>query len=451
MRKIAFLLGLVVMTTSLAFAQSNYELQEDGTYKYVGAPVSELNVDFTTWNLTDLPALLTDDNTLSESHNLGFVKWKMATRNCGEKGEVNALFNNSNGDFEDTSDATKNDANPIKPRIFLPTTSTGVSIIRLYGGNGDVSLNVYFKDDNHANWTFGGELKLSMMYDAQSMLLQSKGQTSIYIEYAQRPYIALTDLVLEIGSSSDPNIPSGELDWDQDGTYWGDSVDYVYENFNEWPMHALRAEFTSEDLQQYKKLGFIRWRMEKRANLVGPQLWDGTDKRTCIFTNNPEINGFFTTDSAHHAKIYLPTLKYGAGAIRIEGYASTTGGNAISMQLGWYNEEWSEDQSGYTFIKSIAIPGDGSNIAESGLDIEEPVTIEISYQQSPYPSLYSIQVSPYGYPLSDDPETDFANLNESLNPVYGGTKAVKMLVNGQVIVIRAGKTYNMLGTPIDVK
>lgn len=451
MKKIAFLFGMVVIATSLTFAQSNYELQADGTYKYIGDPVSQLSIDFTTWEQTDLPALLTDDNTLSEAHGLGFVKWKIAERNCGDKGVVNALFNNSNGDFPEGGDATKNDANPIKPRIFLPTTTTGVTIIRAYGGNGDVSLNVYFKDDNHAEWTFGGALKLTMMYGEQSMLLQTKGQTSIYVEYAQRPYIALTDLTLEIGGSSDPNIPSGELDWDQDGTFWGDSVNYVYENFNEWPMHALRAEFTSEDIQQYKKLGFIRWKMEKRSNLVGPEQWDGTDIRTSLFTNNPEIDGFHTTDSAHHAMIYLPTLKYGAGAIRITGFASTQGGNAVSMQLGYYNPEWSEDRAGYTFIKSVPVPGDGSNISESGLDIEGPVTLQVAYQQSPYPSLYSIQVSPYGYPLSDDPETDFANIEESLDPVYGGTKAVKMLVKGQVIVIRAGKTYNMLGTPIEVK
>ena len=476
-------MSLVVMTTVLAHADAQYKLESDGTYTYTGTPVNELSVDFTTWKKTDLPDKLTDDNTLSEAKGMGFVKWKIAKRECGEKGTVLALFNDGNNDFggenAGSNDATKNDANPIKPRIFLPTTSSGVIALQVFGGGGGVPMMVYYKDDDHADWTYAGELKLTMTYAEQRILLKSKGKTSIYLEYASRPWIAFTNLALEIGKSSDPNLPLGELDWEKDGSYWGDSVDYVYEDFTQWPMSALLAQYT-EDIQQYKKLGFVRWKMERRAVLISSDQWSTDESYTSLFTNNPEINGFFTTDDGHHAKIFLPTLKHGAGAIRVTGYSSTQGDNAVSMQLGWFNEEWSEDEAGYTFIKSIGLPGDGSNVVESELNIEEPVTLQIAYHQSPYPTIYSIQISPYGFPLSDDPDKDFAPKQDEGQgeggdkeggdkeggdkegegqegegdqgwfDVLDGTRPMKMMVHGQLIIVKKGQAWDILGNPVNL-
>lgn len=235
----------------------------------------------------------------------------------------------------------------------------------------------------------------------------------------------------------DPNMPIGELDWDQDGTYWGDSVDYIYDNFNTWPLTALRAEMTSEDIQQYKKLGFIRWNMTRRLNLLAPGSWDLNDQRNCLFTNNPEIDGFTNVDSAHYARIFLPVLRKGAGALRIEGYVSTSNGNGVGLQISFYNTHYSEETSGYTFIKSVTLPGDGSNMVETGLDIEEPVTLCISYKQSPWPSLYSIQVSPYGCALSDDPDNEFGK------PIENG------LDNPQADFLHINQAfYNILGQQV---
>ena len=456
MKKIVFLLGMVVMATSLAYATVNYELQADGTYKYVGAPVSQLVVDFTTWSATDLPTPLADQMPAAEKDGMAFVKWKIAERTCGDKGVVNALFNNDFADWNDPenpSPNTKNNVTSNPPRIYLPTTTDGVGKITLYAGNGkDAPLKVYYKDEKHAAWTYAGDIILEQAYGEKSLELNSKGQTTIYIEYTRTMWIAITNLELGIGESVvDPNKPQGELDWDQDGTYWGDSVNYIYENFNEWPMNALEPEIISEDIQQYKKLGFIRWKMAKRNTLVAVDEWDNLDVRTSLFTNNPEIDGYRTTDSAHNAMIYLPTLKHGAGALRMTGFASTQGGNAISLQISYYNEEWDEFQAGYTWIKGFPLPADGSNVTETSLDIEEPVTLRIAYNQSPYPTIWSIQVSPYGYPLSDDPDTDFADIEEGLSNVYGGVKALKMMVKGQLILVVDGKTYNVQGIPVELK
>ena len=82
MKKIVLFLGMLAMTTSLAFAQSNYAAESDGTYTYSGSPVDELSVDFTTWSTSDLPATLSDDMAAAESHNMAFGKWKIHSRPC---------------------------------------------------------------------------------------------------------------------------------------------------------------------------------------------------------------------------------------------------------------------------------------------------------------------------------------------------------------------------------
>lgn len=610
MKKFAFLLGLVVMTTSLAFAQSHYSVQTDGTYAYAGDTVDAINIDFASWATTDLPSELSDDMVLTEVEKdgqfYGFVKWKIAAYN-----NQNVLFNNNTGDAGVTvSNATS--ANP--PAIYFPTTSRKIDSIAIstftanfwltfnwtdndgahsqsvkiesagistfaINSNGPTTLYILYKmttwpriksidlyvegaptpvmeilldvdktqlqvgdslvlnatvlpedaTDKTVTWESdapgiasvdengivraiapgtahitarAGNKSASCEIEVKDLVVHATGiewavankafemtmGDSLLVSYnilpensTEREVILSSDnkycvrvtqegkLFADGGGTAhiiatlldfsdtltvtvdDPNMPKGELDWDQDGTYWGDSVNYIYENFNEWPLSALHNPIISEDIQQYKKLGFIRWEMEKRATLIGVQQWDNTDMRTSLFTNNPKIDGFNTTDSAHYAYIYLPTLKRGAGAIRITGYASTSNGNPIGMQLSWYNEEWNEFQAGYTFIKSIQIPADGTNVAETSLDIEEPVTLQIAYHQSVWPSLWSIQVSPYGYPLSDDPDTDFANMEQGVETIFDGSMAVKMLVGGQLIIIKNGQTYTVLGTPVNLK
>ena len=614
MKKLAFLLGLVVMTTSLAFAQSHYTQQGDGTYAYAGDTVDAINIDFTSWELTDLPSALSDEMPLAEvtkdGQSYGFVKWKIASYTSGGVTQ-NVLFNNNTGD-EGVTIPNNTSTNP--PAIYFPTTSRKIDSIAInsftanywlsfnwidadgphavskkieaagistfeINSNGPTTLYILYKmttwpriksidvfvegaptpvmevsldvdktqlqvgdsitvhatvlpddaTDKTVTWESdapgiasvnengvvtgiapgtahitakAGNKSASCEIEVKDLVIHATGiewdvvdksfemtlGDSLQVAYkilpenaTEREVILMSDnkycvrvtpqgkLFADGGGTAhiiatlldfsdtltvfvdDPNMPKGELDWDQDGTYWGDSVNYVYENFNEWPLSALRNPITSEDIQQYKKLGFIRWELEPRATLIGVQQWDNTDIRTSLFTNNPEIDGHRTTDSAHYAYIYLPTLKLGAGAIRITGYASTSNGNPIGMQLAWYNEQWSEEMAGYTFIKSIQIPADGTNIVETSIDIEEPVTLQIAYHQSVWPSLWSIQVSPYGYPLSDDPDTDFADLGEGLEDVYGGVKALKMMVNGQIIIVKNGKTYTVLGTPVELK
>ncbi len=610
MKKLALLLGLVVMTTSLAFAQSSYTPQADGTYAYVGDTVDAINIDFATWETSDLPSQLSDDMPLTEvtkdGQTYGFVKWKIEN-NTGAGQKV--LFNNNTGD-EGVTIPNNTSTNP--PAIYFPTTSrkidsiaintftanfwltfnwtdndgahtksvkiesAGINVFEI-NSNGPTTLYILYKmttwprikgfdlfiegapipvmsieldvtktqlqvgdslivhatvlpedaTDKTVTWESdapgiasvedgivrgiapgtahitakAGNKSASCEIEVRDLVVHATGiewavdnksfemtmGDSLLVTYnilpenaTEREVILSSDnkycvritpegklfadgggvahiiaTLLDFSDTltvfvDDPNMPKGELDWDQDGTYWGDSVNYIYENFNEWPLSALRNPITSEDIQQYKKLGFIRWEMEPRPTLT-PTGWDNADIRNSLFTNNPNIDGHRTTDSAHFAVIYMPTLKLGAGALRITGFVSTQGGNAVSLQISYYNEEWSETQAGYTWIKGIGLPGDGTNVVETELNIEEPVTLRIAYHQSPYPTIWSIQVSPYGYPLSDDPDTDFADLGEGLEDVYGSVKAVKMMVNGQIIIVKNGQTFTVLGTPINLK
>lgn len=173
-------------------------------YDYVGEPVSAINIDFSTWATSDLPATLSDDMVLTEKDGLGFIKWKIVSRSCGEKGTVKALFNNNNSDFS-SGPANNETTNP--PRIYLPTTTRGVKNIKVFGGfsgsSGSVSVGVRYKDASHTAWTWGGSLVLPYSYAEVSLEndLNTTGQTSIYLEYTTTPYPAITNLWVELKDS----------------------------------------------------------------------------------------------------------------------------------------------------------------------------------------------------------------------------------------------------------
>ena len=195
MKKIVLFLGMLAMTTSLAFAQSNYAAESDGTYTYSGSPVDELSVDFTTWSTSDLPATLSDDMAAAESHNMAFVKWKITSRTCGEKGSVNALFNNNASDF---GGSPVNGATTNPPRIYLPTTSGSVGNIKVFCGGGNQWIKVFYKDADHTAWTQASSIQTATAYADYSLSLNSNGQTTIYLEYTGTGWIAIASLELEI-------------------------------------------------------------------------------------------------------------------------------------------------------------------------------------------------------------------------------------------------------------
>lgn len=298
MRKFTFLLGLVVMTTSLAFATSNYSVDGD-YYSYTGDPVDEFTVDFTKWSTSDLASTLSDDMTLQESHNVGIVKWKIAERSCGSKGTVKALFNNNANDFggSPTNAATTN-----RPRIYLPTTSTGVTNIKLFGGNGDVKIAVYYKDAKHNSWTKAGDISLATDYAEKSFPLNSTGKTSIFLEYAYTPWIAITDITLE--TLYKYNSTKGIYE------YIGEPVDAInldFTNSSKWWVSLLPSLLDYMPLEERNGIGFVKWKINNYLSTY------------YLFNNNVDDAGVTipNNESTNKPTIYFPTTVRGIESIAI--------------------------------------------------------------------------------------------------------------------------------------
>ncbi len=303
MRKFTFLLGLVVMTTSLSFAQSNYQLEEDGTYTYTGTPVAELSVDFTTWLTSDLPSTLTDNMTAAEKGGMAFVKWKIASRPCGDKGTVNALFNNNANDFGGSPD---NGATTNPPRIYLPTTAAGVTTISLYGGYTNQYVKVYYKDDNHSVWTQASSIPTQSEYGDRSISLNSVGQTAIYLEYTGTGWLAITNLDLDIEPFYEYNSVTNEYD------YLGKPVDAISVDFSTWAAADLPDALTDDmPLSKAHGLGFVKWKLAwYNQNLVNQRV---------LFNNNTGDAGVTIANNttSNPPAIYFPTTVRGIESIAI--------------------------------------------------------------------------------------------------------------------------------------
>lgn len=313
MRKFAFLLGLVVMTTSLAFAQSNYTAESDGTYTYTGSPVDELSIDFTTWAIADLPSALTDDMAAAESHNMAFVKWKVASRKIGDV-YMNALHNNNAKDF---GDSPANNATTNPPRIYLPTTSGSVTNIKIYAGGANAYMYVYYKDDDHATWTQADNSKripTSSAYAYYESALNSNGPTSIYIQYTGTSWPSITSLELTI------DVPEESVYTYDSGTgyynYTGDPVDELSVDFTTWQTTDLPTPLSDNmTLVQKDGLGFVKWKIASR-NCGGEK---GTVNALHNDNNTDFPSGPNNSSTTNKPRIYLPTTSTGVRSIKVHG------------------------------------------------------------------------------------------------------------------------------------
>ena len=373
MRKIAFLLGLVVMTTSLAFAQSNYTAESDGTYTYTGSPVDELSIDFTTWAIADLPSALTDDMAAAESHNMAFVKWKIQTRSCGDKGSVHALFNNNTGDAGVTI-PNASSTNP--PRVYLPTTSGSVGNITVYAGSANAWLKVFYKDDEHTSWTQASSIPTVSDFGERSVALNSKGQTSIYLEYAGSQYICITNLDMEI-DAPEPSIYQKESDGTY--TYTGEPVDALSVDFTAWELADLPSALTDDmDAAESHNMAFVKWKIATRS-------CGSKGNVHALFNNNTGDAGVTIPNNTttNPPRIYLPTTSYGVKKLII------FGGNGNNLAIKYKDA----DHASWTDAGTISLNGN-SNFAEQEkvLNTNGQTSIYLEFTGTTYPAITNIDL-----------------------------------------------------------
>ncbi len=419
MKKItSFILGLLIILP--LSASDHYTLEEDGTYTYTGEPVSVINIDFTSWTTSDLPGTFTDDMALAEHQGLGFVKWKIASRSCGDKGQVNALFNNNNSDF---SGGPANPSTTNKPRIYLPTTSNGVVSIKVFAGGTGVYMPVYYKDDDHTEWTLAGSLPLTLAFAEYSLNLNTKGQTSIYIEYTGTAWPAITNLSLDMKEASVYNLVDAE---NHIYEYTGTAVNAINIDFSTWATSDLPATL-SDDMELTEKdgLGFIKWKIASRS--CGEK---GTVNALFNNNNSDFSSGPANTATTNPPRIYLPTTTRGVKNIKVFGGFS---GSSGSVSVGVRYKDASH--TAWTWGGGLVLPYSYAEVSlVNDLNTTGQTSIYLEYITTPYPAITNLQVE-----LRDDAPTAIDNTNAD-------TKVTKLIENGQLVIIKNGVRYNVLGT-----
>ena len=412
----SFILGLLIVLP--LSASTHYTLEEDGTYTYTGDPVNVINIDFTSWTISDLPSPLTDDMVLAEHLGLGFVKWKIASRNCGDKGTVNALFNNNNSDF---SGGPTNPNTTNKPRIYLPTTATGVASIKVFAGGTSVYMPVYYKDDDHTEWTSAGSLPLTSTFAEYSLNLNTKGQTSIYIEYTGTAWPAITNLSLDMKEASLYELVDAE---NHIYAYRGESVDEINIDFSSWVTSDLPAQLTDDmELSQKGNLGFVKWKIQSYTN--------GNFSQNVLFNNNTGDAGVTIANNDANQKnpprIYFPKTVRGIKSISI----SHVNTGQTWFQYTYTDANETKSQSVQTAAAS-AVDAESTDVIT--LNTTGPTALYITYKVTVWPRITRIS-----FTLEDDSPT-------SLSETEADTRVIKRIENGQLVIIKNGVRYNILGS-----
>lgn len=213
-------------------------------------------------------------------------------------------------------------------------------------------------------------------------------------------YIFLTFILAGLATFSIQ--AQGTTNYDQDGNYNGEPVSSYYVDFSKFATDALPYPIVSESIQELANTGIKRWCIQERQEMTGPGVTTGGAKSNTLFANNPTIDG--NNNKVNPAYIYFPTLKEGAGKIRISGWVGNKTGSPINIYLEYLNGNYEWEQ-----IKAIPIPADGTNGVETGVNKEGYVNLRLRYNNTPWMSFKAIAISAHGQDIesviSSTPQT----------------------------------------------
>lgn len=199
------------------------------------------------------------------------------------------------------------------------------------------------------------------------------------------------------------NVSAQTTNYDPDGTYWGTPVHSLAIDFTTLGIDALPSPIVSEEIQEVAGLGVIRWCIQNRPTLEAGGNQTGPNINT-LFNNNPTIAG--NTNKQNEATIYLPTFKDGVGKIRLNGWV-TGALNGRGMGLFYWNT--SLDVPQWSWIKTLVIPGDGSNVVEAAVNMEGEVKLKLTYSNTSYMMFTQMAVSAFGEEITTGVEDIQAN------------------------------------------
>ena len=202
------------------------------------------------------------------------------------------------------------------------------------------------------------------------------------------------------------NLSAQTENYDPDGTYWGEPVHSISVDFTQFPIDALPNPIESNDIYELANLGLIRFCIQSRP--IGEGEYQETVNT--LFNNNPTVDG--ETNGAPGgvpgipATIYFPTLKDGAGTIRIKGWVATANGRGVG--LSYANPDGPD---GWSYIVGVIVPGTGIGgypWVEYEINMEGPVNLKLAYANTSYLMFARIDISAFG--------EDVPPLTSGINP-----------------------------------
>lgn len=220
-----------------------------------------------------------------------------------------------------------------------------------------------------------------------------------------------------------------------DGTgiydYSGDTVSTISIDFSQWAATDLPSTLSDDmELVEVEKdgqfYGFVKWKL----------VWynSGTVNQRVLFNNS---NGDFPQGEKNDKTstppaIYFPTTVRGIKSIDIKYLA----GSSSPESYGWLQYRYT-DKTGSVAPASIKLPvSEATNPQTYTIEVNSqgPTTVYFLYKVNVWPRILSID-----FTLVEDPAT-------SISETEADTRVIKRIENGQLVIIKNGVRYNILGS-----
>lgn len=415
-------------------------VRQDSMYKYVGAPVANLFVDFSKWAADSLVEENMDGIKggsaphplkLVERGGIGFQKWIIYPNRWLASGVTkNVIFNNAVGNITTTLSQL--------PIIYLPTIKDGVKAIYLKGLM--QSVGVLYQDPATNEWKEYGYFALDATgktYDEFKIKFENgtPENVALYFNKDKTGWTSIESISVYSVNDKEPEPEKPVIvgNWQLNKTnnkweYIGTPVtEDQYIDFSNVATTALPT--TLSDTMTMKvidgyEFGFIKWKIEDNAALGYKVLFNNNN---ADFPDGPKNN--VTTNKPG---IYFPKTDRGIKSVRFLMYFTTKTG-----QFGW--------QMNYADnVKSNNYKGVAVDLSQTDEDGIIDVTTELNSQG---PTFLYIQTTAaiYGRILEMELVLEDAPAPTELESQKVVAPSVKCIENGKIAIYREGVRYNVMG------
>ena len=417
MKKItSFVIG--VMMTLPLFANNYTKNLTTGMYDYAGDSAVSVSLDFTTWQASDMYDAAVGADYVSGAHSMtfvdtlgcGFQKWVIYPNRWFATGvNKTALFNNS----KNTNEVDSLD----QAAIYFPPIKGGVKTISVTGRRGNQPLVVLGYNETAAEWQDLGLMTIDATYTTYTFDVKQTDicRVALYCQKGNTAYTSITHI--NISSMKEEEIPISEDLYILDpitGTYSynGEPVEAINIDFTSWSTSDLPSSLTDDmALEEVEGYGFVKWKIA------------AYNTENVLFNNNTGDAGvtIANNSSTNPPAIYFPTTVRGVDSLVI-----TTATNNYWVKVYWNDDEGSHSQN-------VNLSVAGKNIVH--INSTGQTTVYIINTSTSWVRIKGIDFTL----VEPSTPTGINNANDA-------AKVTKQIENGQLVIIKNGVRYNVLGS-----